>query len=266
MEGIVMDTDKIINFAKAHLQNTQKKQDRLYEHHVIKKILNGENADEVAKGYNQFIDSINGFHATGFEQTVSSILKEDEKTLDKFTSMFQSIPNYVKARDTWIERTAKIAKSDDTPEDRQMRIHSIDILRTRQHDNVIKLFNSLNEYAEENNLLIPYPTNYHLYHKPRTQDEIQEFHRFDITDTNQRSDVSNILTEHITVLESVGSIIHEKFKDSGQTQTTEEWHKTLSTFELYEEAKRIKAQAEEDKQLINSVEELSSLNQEELAQ
>lgn len=110
----------------------------------------------------------------------------------------------------------------------------------------------MNAYAEDNNLLIPYPTTYHQQAGTSKQD----FHRFMEDDPNQRNDVSNILTNHMTLLERVNSLVKEKYHETGQTQTTEEKQKNTPIGEL---AKQIQKDQERKKQeaFDKSVEELS---------
>lgn len=180
-------------------------QHRLYEKHVYAKIVANEDTDTISSGYQEYISSLKGFDIDAFDRVIHKVLHdEDEEVLDHFAEGFKSIPSYIIERNNWSERIKDVLDSNADNTSKQMQIDTMDRKRTSAHNGVINLFNDINQYADDNRMPKPYPTDYNVFMKENLE---------------HRADVADILTRHTTLLESAQEHVWEKFTSTGKTST-----------------------------------------------
>lgn len=214
--------NRLMRQAKNEMRHTKQEQENLYNKYVLSRIIKNDDPNEIGEGYQEYLRDIEGFHALAFDQVIDSILEDEDDVLDKFTSGFESIPEYLVHRSGWQEKVNNIMQDDSASHFKTQGVQAMDRLRTRAHDGVINLFNNLNSYAEDKNLPLPYPMSYG---------------EFDKMDLNHRADAADILTKHSTLLEKVNMVVHEKFKETGRDETLAEKYQKMSLGDLLEIAK-----------------------------
>ena len=215
--------------AKNEMRHTKQEQEALYNTHVLSKLIKGDDHNEIGEGYQEYLREIDGFHALAFDQVIDNLLEDGDNlledgddVLDKFTSRFESIPEYLVHRSGWQDKVNNVMQSDDASHFKTESIAAMDRTRTRAHDGVINLFDTLNSYAEEKNLPLPYPMSYG---------------EFDKGDLNHRADVADILIKHSPLLEKVNMVVQKKFKETGRTETQAEKYQKMSLSDLVALAK-----------------------------
>lgn len=208
--------------AKNEMRHTKKEQEVLYDKHVLSRLVRGDDHNEIGDGYQEYLKEIEGFHALAFDQVIDHLLEDNDDVLDKFTSRFESIPEYLVHRSGWQEKINDVMRSEDASHFKTESVAAMDRTRTRAHDGVINLFNKLNSYAEEKNLPLPYPMSYG---------------EFDKDNLNHRADVADILTKHSPLLEKVNMVVQKKFQETGRTETQAEKYQKMSLGDLMALAK-----------------------------
>lgn len=214
---------RLLRQAKNEMRQTKQEQELLYEKHVISKLVEGADPNEVGEGYQDYLEDLDGFHALAFDQVIDSILEDDdERILDHFTTGFESVPEYLVHRSGWGEKVKNLMQDDSPTHIKSASVDSLDRSRTKAHDGVINLFNDLNSYAEDKNLPVPYPVKYG---------------KFDKKDLNHRTDAADILSRHTPLLEKVNKVVQEKFKESGKGETIADKYRKMSLGDLLDVAK-----------------------------
>lgn len=211
-----------IAHANYMMREAKYEQSQLYDKLVMDKILNNCPQEEVTQAYKEYEEKLHGFNANGFERCIHAIVEDDEEIIDKFSSSFAYIPEYLQRRNTFQEQVKDILDMDGDTRSKQDMIDAIDRKRTNAHNGVISLFNMLNDYASEHGFASPYPTPYQ---------------RFDMGNETHRNDVAQILTKHQPLFEIVHEYMSEKFKETGKTLSLRERYQTMSLKELCEVAR-----------------------------
>lgn len=212
----------LLDTVKRQMHTLRQIQDNAYDKYVFSKILENAPSEEMAQGYADYEQSLQGFDVRSFEKTFLSILDSDKNTLDVFTDQFRAIPKYLMSRNNWDTKVRNIMSEDCTPQDKQGAIDALDRQRTRAHNGVISLFNHLNDYAKEHSFGEPYP------HGGIS---------FEPSNINHREDAAQALVSQSTLLELTNELIQEKFQETGSAQTTYDKYRTMSLSELYQVAK-----------------------------
>lgn len=174
------------------ISNTKREQDAIYEKYVTPAL---EEPDHFEEAYANYVKNLNHFDVAAYQKTVQVILASDDEEIGKFQDMFSAIPDYATARNEWDVKIKDILDMDGTAADKQNMIDALDFKRTRAHNGVIQLFNSMNKFAHDHNIAYPYP-NSGL--------------EFDPKSPHDRELVADILTRHEPLLEVSNLLVQEQ--------------------------------------------------------
>lgn len=166
-----------------------KEQDALYDQYVTPHLED----DTLEHAYQYYVKSLDHFDIRAFRKTVNAIM-QDPEALPAFTDKFQSIPDYVEHRNNFDEKRKDILQMDGTPKEKQAIFDTLDRNRTRAHNRVIDLFNSLNRYAESHNIAYPYPNNGESFNPANLDD---------------RETVARVLGRQEPLLETINHFVQE---------------------------------------------------------
>ena len=172
------------------LQNEKNEQDKLYEQIVVPSL----GLDNFEEAYNQYQTSLGHFDARAFERTLKSILEFKDTELNRFADSFLSIAEYSNARNNWDDKIQEILDSDASMDAKQSAIDSLDFARSKAHNKLIHLVNTMNEFAESNGIVQPYPNNGHTFDPTKPQD---------------REIVASIMSKHMPVMDVVNHYVQE---------------------------------------------------------
>ena len=170
-------------------------QDALYDKYVTPAIESGTQ-DDIIKGFGEYQKAIGNFDIRAFRQCVQYFHTHKEDYQDVFEDLvrqFEYIPEYIEQRGLFNQRTKEINEMDGTPQERKGIWETLDRNRTRAHNGVIALFNTLNRFADEHGIAQPYPTD----------------HPFDKNDSRDRNRVAEILETHEPLLDTVNQFMQE---------------------------------------------------------
>lgn len=185
--------DHNIRLARREMRTTQRDQEMLYNKHMNQEI--NQDSKTIDKDYKSYIEGLNGFYASAFDKVLLAIAADDEKVKNQFAKAFNHIPDYVAKRSVWDRDKREVLHGDSPTHIKQQALDTLNRSRSRSHNGVIDLFNTLSQYAEDNNLANPYPMSYYL---------------FDKNNRNHRADVADILTRHTTLIERLNEVKQNK--------------------------------------------------------
>lgn len=200
----------------AEMKHTIDVQNDLYDSIVLPAL--GE--DDFPDAYQRYLKELGGFDAKAYNKTIERIegLKgTNPKEFANWSERFSYIPEYITHRNNFDDKTKEIRQMDGSQADKQAIWDTLDRNRTRAHNGVISLFNSLNEFATENKIAQPYPTA-----KP-----------FNKNNAYDREQVAEILSKHTTILEVTNSLLLQE----KTTESDTERYRTMSFSELLKIAK-----------------------------
>lgn len=198
------------------MKYTIQTQNELYDTIVLPAL--GEETFE--NEYQRYLKELGGFDASAYNKTVKKIeeLKEsDPKEFANWAESFNYVSEYVTHRNNFDEKTKEILSGEGTPSEKQVIWDTLDRNRTRAHNGVISLFNSLNEFATTNGIAQPYPT-------------LKEFNK---NSAHDRERVAEIVSKHTPLLETTNALlVQEK-----TVQSDADIYRTMSFSELLTIAK-----------------------------
>lgn len=170
-------------------------QDALYDKYVTP-ALNAGPQDDIVNGYAEYRKAVGAFDIRAFRQCVQYYHQhkdEEPEVFENLAHLFSYVPAYIEQRGLFNKRTKEINEMDGTPLERKSMWETLDRNRTRAHNGVIALFNTLNKFAVERGIAQPYPTD----------------HEFDKNDPKDRNHVAEILESHEPLLDTVNQFMQE---------------------------------------------------------
>lgn len=226
----------LLDLINAQMEEGVKAQDRMYDEIVLTAM---ENPDKTAasKAYDTYLQKINHFDIRAFRKIINIIttdIKTNEPELfEYYCDQFSSISEYSNARNNWDKKLHEINETEGTPLEKQAMWESLDKRRTRAHNKMINLFNSLNKLALEKGVAKPYP--YFNSEVPigRNPEEANQYD-FDPLSPIDREKAAHIMLTQETLLETVHLAIIE-YRDPTK-ETKKERYSKMSIGEMYKEA------------------------------
>lgn len=145
--------------AEARLQESANVQNRLYDELVLSKL--DEEPAVAQKAYQEYQEKLGGFDVNAFRKCIRVLTTQVKETNPELFSLyvdkFNYIPEYITHRNCFDEKRKEILESDSDHVNKQHTFDALDRNRTRAHNGVIDLFNSLNEFADKHKITRPYP-------------------------------------------------------------------------------------------------------------
>ena len=145
--------------AEASLQESVNVQNRLYDDLVLSKL--DEEPEIAQKAYQEYQEKLGGFDVVAFRKCIRVLTTQVKETnpelFSLFVDKFNYIPEYITHRNCFDEKRKEILESDSDAVNRQHTFDALDRNRTRAHNGVIDLFNSLNDFADKHKITRPYP-------------------------------------------------------------------------------------------------------------
>ena len=170
-------------------------QDALYDKYVTP-ALNDGSQDDIVNGYAEYRKAVGTFDIRAFRNCVQYYHQhkdEEPEVFENLAHLFSYVPEYIEQRGLFNKRTKEINEMDGTPLERKSMWETLDRNRTRAHNGVIALFNTLNKFAVDRGIAQPYPTD----------------HEFDKNDPKDRNHVAEILESHEPLLDTVNQFMQE---------------------------------------------------------
>lgn len=159
--------------AEKQLYQGVKLQDYLYDEIVLPSYLESSD-DAISKAYKTYIEKLNGFDIKSFRKCVNELSEnikvENPEKFVHFKDMFVSIAEYITYRNAFDKKRKEIFDMNGTNDDKQAIFDKLDRNRSKAHNGMIKLFNELNEFADELGISRPYLNDKHPFNPNNPED------------------------------------------------------------------------------------------------
>lgn len=136
-------------------------QNQLYDEIVLPTL--GEDDEIMTRAYKEYTKKLGGFDANAFKKCMHKIRtdvhEENPELFSLYADRFSHVSDYITHRNNYNEKVKEMSQEEESNEIREVNVKTLDINRTKAHNGVIDLFNSLNEFADQNNIAKPYPNN-----------------------------------------------------------------------------------------------------------
>lgn len=148
--------------ARALINESVNAQNQLFDEIVLPN-LDNEDDTVVTRAHKTYMEKLGGFDAKAFRKCMDKLRNEvsveNPELFSLYADKFSHIPEYITHRNNYNEKVKNISKEEESNEIKQVTVKALDMNRTRAHNGVIDLFNTLNEFADKNRIAKPYPNN-----------------------------------------------------------------------------------------------------------
>lgn len=157
LEEMDEDTFKNLQSESFRLRDNQ---ENYFENSLIFKIRKVSSSEDVARGYEDYINYLDGFNLVAFNEVIETILKEEEEVIAGFQTQFDYIPKYLIEKYRLGKLRQAVASEQSNEKDLEVKIKNLQETTEASLGKIIQLFNELNVYALLNRIAKPYPFKY----------------------------------------------------------------------------------------------------------
>lgn len=226
----------LLDLVNAQMEEGVRAQDRIYDEIVLTAMENPAST-AASQAYDTYLEKIDHFDIRAFRKVIkiitTDIKENDPDRFEDFCDKFSSISEYSNARNNWDKKLQEINESDGTPADKQAMWETLDKNRTKAHNRMINLFNSLNKLALEKGVAKPYPYFNSEIPIGREPEEASQYD-FDPLSPIDREKAAHIMLTQEPLLETVHLAIIEHRDPTKESK--KEMYSKMSVGELYKEA------------------------------
>lgn len=178
-----MDEDAFKNLHEGGY-DLSRRQANYFENSLMFKIKKVSSSEEIAKGYEDYINYLNGFNVIAFNEVIETIAEEKEEVIADFQAQFDYIPKYLVEKYRLEQLKHTFSNKEAPKKELEEKIEHLKESTDASFEKIVELFNELNTYALLNRIAKPYPFKYN---------------KILVDNEDHRKDVQKVLVKHTPV-------------------------------------------------------------------